>query len=186
MKASSSARVGLALVSFGLAAATKLADAAPEDSRPTTCMTRLQVVAGDTEAHCAAEMRDEVDRLHRSGLLDAEPVVAVRANGDILRGITTVTLVGGHGHVTVSDGVLSCSGDYSSDDRSTVMSFPFQCTDGRTGIATRTQLFLRQGDGVIRLSDGEAARFAFGCMTSIGNIRTCPVGRAAPALPLAH
>lgn len=179
MPSSWSAGAGLASISFALVASLAVADAAPSDNAPTTCMTRLHVVVGETVEHCAAETRDEVDRLHKNGLLDAEPVVAVRANGDILRGITTVTLVGGHGRVTVSDGALSCSGDYNNDDRSTVMSFPFRCTDGRTGIATRTSLFLHQGNGTVRLSDGETARFAFGCLTRVGDIPTCPVVQAA-------
>jgi hypothetical protein len=89
------------------------------------------------------------------------PVVVIGKDGKILRGTTTASLSGGSFNVT--DGSLSCGGDYDALDTSPTISIPVLCSDGRRGIviATRDNNGL-SGAGTVRLTDGSEATFMFG------------------------
>jgi hypothetical protein len=160
-----------------MSAPTAEADVAALGQPSMTCITRSQVVEGTTREWCAAQHKDEYERLRAEGLADDQPVLVVRANGHVLRGQTTATLVGGHGRVVATDGRLTCGADYKIDASSPVV-IRFRCSDGRTGVAIRASAFPNQGEGTIVMSDGEVAQFAFGCSTRVGDIRTCPVVQA--------
>jgi hypothetical protein len=179
-------------------AAQSTASAAPEDVAPigpdmTTCVTHSQVIEGATREACMSARRAESDRIHAEGLADSEPVLVVSANGQILRGTVSASLIGGRGRVEATDGKLTCAGDYNSDVApSAALAIPIRCTDGRTGVARRTFIavstnvdqglgvVLNRGRGVIRMSDGEDASFAFGCSTHVGEVLTCPIVQAGP------
>ena len=179
-------RAGLTILGMAVAMTASTAAAQiilPPGRAPTECITRLQLLEGTTTEACAAARNDERDRLQAEGLADAAQVLVVTARGQILRGMTTASLTGGRGRVEATDGTLTCLGEYKSDQPSRVIVFPVRCTDGRTGVATRTSFFLDQGEGTIRMSDGEVARFAFGCATFVGDVRTCPVAQAAHINP---
>jgi len=164
-----------------MAADNAAAYGVPPGRTPSECITRSQVVEGTTAEACLAALKEERESLQAKGLVDAEPVLVVTANGQILRGMTTATSTGWHGRVEVTDGKLACSADYSTPPSQT-FSIPFRCTDGRTGVGDRAWFFLGQGEGVIRMSDGETARYAFGCSTRVGDVRTCPVVQAGQPL----
>jgi len=167
----------LGMARGGVAADNAAAYGVPPGRTPTECITRSQVVEGTTGDACLAELKNETDRLRAKGLVDAEPVLVVTATGQILRGMTTATSSGWHGRVEVTDGKLACAGDYSTQPSQKFI-IPFRCSDGRTGVGERAWFFLGQGGGVIRMSDGETARFAFGCSTRVGDFQTCPVVHA--------
>jgi hypothetical protein len=156
-------------------------------AREVLCTTTLHLIEGATPEACAAAVKDELAALHAKGLAAAAPLLVVRANGEVLRGATTATLTGGHGVATASDATLTCHSDYDSDASWRTTDIRFACSDGRTGVAKRTSSFLDQGEGTLRMSDGEVARFAFGCSTRIDDVRTCPVAPAGqssvPAQP---
>ena len=160
------------------------ADAAEPGPAAVTCITTSQVIEGATPEACGATLKDALDALHAKGLAAAAPLLVVRAHGRILRGETTVTLAGGHGLATATDGDLTCRGDYDGDAPWQMTDILLRCSDGRTGVAKRTSSFLNQGEGTVRMSDGEVARFAFGCSTRVDDLRTCPVvhpGQSASA-----
>ena len=82
--------VGLAIVFLaGPMGASTAQDIAPPCRVPTECLTRLQVIEGMTREACAVARNDELERLHAKGLADAAQILVVRANGQILRGMTT-------------------------------------------------------------------------------------------------
>src|SRR5579863_1463596 len=157
------------------AAAQKLV---PLGRADTTCITRTRVVEGTTSEWCATALKNELDRLHAEGLADAEPVLVATANGRILRGASEATLTG-RGRVAVTDGDLTCRSDYNSNKALPGIAMRIRCSDGRTGVAQRTWIFANQGEGTSRMSDGETARFAFGCSTRLGDVHTCPAVSAA-------
>jgi hypothetical protein len=161
------------------------ADAATPGPAAVTCITTSQVVEGITAEACAAALKADLDALHGKGLAAAAPLLVVRANGQILRGTTTVTLAGGHGLASATDGALTCRGDYDGGAPWPTTDILFRCSDGRTGVAKRTSSFLNQGEGTVLMSDGEVSRFAFGCSTRVDDLRTCPVvhaGQSASAV----
>ena len=63
----------------------------------------------------------------------------------------------------MTDGDLTCGGNYDSLDQSTTISMPVLCSDGRRGIviATRDDSG-RSGSGNVRMDDGTEATFMFG------------------------
>jgi hypothetical protein len=95
------------------------------------------------------------------GCAITEPVVVIDKTGRTLRGTTTASLSGGSFNVT--DGKLSCGGDYDALDTSSTISMPVLCSDGRRGIiiATRDNSGL-SGAGTARMTDGSEATFMFG------------------------
>jgi len=90
-----------------------------------------------------------------------EPVVVISQNGETLRGTTRASVFGGA--FSVTDGILTCAGNYNAMDPSITISMPVTCSDGRRGIviATRDASGL-SGSGTVRLSDGSTATFLFG------------------------
>jgi hypothetical protein len=114
---------------------------------------------GDTRAGAQQGARDEgsVLPLGRSGYRR----LCHNWGGLILRGTTTASLSGGSFNVT--DGKLSCGGNYDALDTSPTISMPVLCSDGRRGIiiATRDKSGL-SGAGTARMTDGSEATFMFG------------------------
>jgi hypothetical protein len=88
-------------------------------------------------------------------------VVSKDIPGGILRGTTTASMSGGS--FSVSNGTLSCGGDYNAVDRSPTISIPVLCNDGRKGIiiATRDNSGM-SGGGHFTLNDGTTGDFMFG------------------------
>ena len=92
-----------------------------------------------------------------------EPVAVVSKDipGGIMRGTTTASLSGGS--FTVSNGELTCGGDYNSLDQSPTISIPILCSDGRKGIVTATRDYSgTSGGGQFTLNDGATGDFMFG------------------------
>jgi hypothetical protein len=92
-----------------------------------------------------------------------EPVAVVSKDipGGIMRGTTTASLSGGS--FSVSNGELTCGGDYNSLDQSPTISIPILCSDGRKGIVTATRDYSgTSGGGHFTLNDGATGDFMFG------------------------
>ena len=98
-----------------------------------------------------------------AGCAVTEPVAVVSNGipGGIMRGTTTASLSGGSFNVT--NGSLSCGGDYNAIDTSPTISIPALCSDGRQGIviATRDASGM-SGGGHFTLNDGTTGDFMFG------------------------
>lgn len=92
-----------------------------------------------------------------------EPVAVISKDipGGIMRGTTTASLSGGS--FSVSNGTLSCGGDYNALDQSPTISIPVLCNDGRKGIITATRDYSgTSGGGHFTLTDGTTGDFMFG------------------------
>jgi hypothetical protein len=88
-------------------------------------------------------------------------VVSKGIPGGVLRGTTTASLSGGS--FNVSNGTLSCGGDYNDLDTSPTISIPVLCNDGRKGIITATRDYSgMSGGGHFTLNDGTTGDFMFG------------------------
>lgn len=90
-----------------------------------------------------------------------QPAVVISKSGQVLRGTAMGSLAGGT--FTVSNGSLTCGGNYDAVDTSPTISTAVTCSDGRRGIviATRDNSGLA-GAGTVRMTDGEEATFMFG------------------------
>jgi hypothetical protein len=98
-----------------------------------------------------------------AGCAVTEPVAVVSKGipGGIMRGTTTASLSGGS--FSVSNGSLSCGGDYNALDTSPTISIPVLCSDGRKGIVTATRDSSgMSGGGNFALNDGTTGDFMFG------------------------
>ena len=91
-----------------------------------------------------------------------EPVVVIGKNGQTLRGTTTGRM-NGDGSFSVTDGQLTCSGNYDSLSHEITLNAQVLCSDGRKGIvvSTRESSGLA-GHGTVRLNDGSDWTFIFG------------------------
>jgi len=89
------------------------------------------------------------------------PVAAISDDGQIMRGSATATMESGS--YSLSDGKVTCSGNYDPLDPSMTIPLSILCSDGRTGVgsATRTSNGL-SGSGQFSMSDGSQWRFIFG------------------------
>jgi hypothetical protein len=67
------------------------------------------------------------------------------------------------GSFVVTDGKLTCSGNYDAWDMSVTITMQVLCTDGRKGfiVATR-EASGTSGHGTVHLNDGSTADFVFG------------------------
>lgn len=98
-----------------------------------------------------------------SGCAVTEPVAVISKGipGGVMRGSATASLSGGS--FNVSNGSLSCGGDYNALDQSPTISIPLLCNDGRKGIVTATRDYSgTSGGGHFTLSDGTTGDFIFG------------------------
>lgn len=98
-----------------------------------------------------------------AGCAITEPVAVVSKGipGGIMRGTTTASVSGGS--FSVSNGSLSCGGDYNALDTSPTISIPVLCNDGRKGIITATRDNSgMSGGGHFTLNDGTTGDFMFG------------------------
>jgi hypothetical protein len=98
-----------------------------------------------------------------AGCAVTEPVAVVSKgiSGGVMRGTTTASLSGGS--FSVSNGSLTCGGDYTALDTSLTISIPLLCTDGRKGIITATRDNSgMSGGGHFTLNDGTTGDFMFG------------------------
>lgn len=89
------------------------------------------------------------------------PVAVVAPTGEVLKGSATGYLTGGTFEVT--DGTLTCSGNYNPATGRPTVEVAVVCSDGRKGIgvADRGPDGL-SGSGVINLNDGSVVRFIYG------------------------
>jgi hypothetical protein len=97
------------------------------------------------------------------GCAVTEPVAVVSKGipGGIMRGTTTAALSGGS--FSVTNGMLSCGGDYNALDQSPTISIPVLCNDGRKGIITVTRDYSgTSGGGHFTLTDVTTGDFLFG------------------------
>jgi hypothetical protein len=98
-----------------------------------------------------------------AGCSTTEPVAVVGKGvpGGIVLGTATASLAGGS--FNVSNGVLSCGGDYNALDMSPTITIPLLCNDGRKGIiiATRDNSGI-SGGGHFTLNDRTTDDFIFG------------------------
>ncbi len=98
-----------------------------------------------------------------AGCAVTEPVAVISNGipGGIMRGTTTASLSGGS--FSVTNGTLSCGGDYNALDQSPTISSPVLCNDGRKGIITATRDYSgMSGGGHFTLTDGTTGDFMFG------------------------
>jgi len=91
-----------------------------------------------------------------------EPVVVIGKNGQTLRGTATGRM-NGDGSFSVTDGQLTCGGNYNSLSMETTINAQVLCSDGRKGIviSTRESSGLA-GHGTVKLNDGSQWTFIFG------------------------
>jgi hypothetical protein len=98
-----------------------------------------------------------------AGCAITEPVAVVSKGipGGIMRGTATASVSGGS--FSVTNGALTCGGDYNAFDTSPTISIPVLCSDGRKGIviATRDNSGM-SGGGHFTLNDGTTGDFMFG------------------------
>jgi phage-related tail fiber protein len=89
------------------------------------------------------------------------PVVVIIPKGQVLRGTSTATLSGGS--FLVTDGVLTCTGNYNSMDTSPTITMQTLCSDGRKGFIVSTrEASGSSGHGQVHLNDGTSGEFVFG------------------------
>jgi hypothetical protein len=90
-----------------------------------------------------------------------EPVVVIGKDGQTLKGTATGALSGGS--FSVTDGHLTCRGNYDSMSTSASISMQVLCSDGRKGIVTSTREASGvAGHGTVKLNDGSEWTFIFG------------------------
>ena len=78
-----------------------------------------------------------------------------------MRGQATATMEAGS--YTLTDGRVTCSGNYDPFDMSLTIPLSILCNDGRTGIGAATRTADGQsGSGQFSMSDGSQWRFVFG------------------------
>jgi hypothetical protein len=91
-----------------------------------------------------------------------EPVVVIGKNGQTLRGTATARM-NGDGSFSVTDGQLTCGGNYDSLSREVTINAQVLCSDGRKGIVISSRASSgRGGHGTVRLNDGSDWTFIFG------------------------
>jgi hypothetical protein len=91
-----------------------------------------------------------------------EPVVVIGKDGQTLRGTATGRITG-DGSFSVTDGQLTCSGNYNSMSREVTINAQVLCSDGRKGIVTSTRESSGMaGHGTVKLNDGSDWTFIFG------------------------
>ena len=91
-----------------------------------------------------------------------EPVVVIGKNGQTLRGTATGRM-NGDGSFSVTDGQLTCGGNYNSLSMETTINAQVLCSDGRKGIVISSRASSgRGGHGTVRLNDGSDWTFIFG------------------------
>ncbi|MGB7972740.1 MAG: hypothetical protein WCF81_00020 [Roseiarcus sp.] len=98
-----------------------------------------------------------------AGCAVTEPVAVISKGipGGVMRGTTTASLSGGS--FSVTNGTLSCGGDYNALDQSPTISIPVLCSDGRKGIILATRDYSgTSGGGHFTLNDGTTGDFMFG------------------------
>ena len=92
-------------------------------------------------------------------------VVSTAFPGGVLRG--TLTATSGLSSFKVSDGTLSCGGDYDAHNVSPTISIPIRCSDGRKGVMIVVrENGGRSGGGYFTLNDGSLGDFIFGAQAS--------------------
>lgn len=91
-----------------------------------------------------------------------QPVVAIDNNGRVLKGTATAR-ADGQGSYTMTNGKVTCTGNYNAYDTSVTIPLSILCDNGMTGIgsATRTASGM-SGSGTFTSSDGATWRFVFG------------------------
>ena len=91
-----------------------------------------------------------------------EPLVVIGKDGQTLKGITTARM-SGHGRFTVTDGKLTCGGNYNSLNTEVTINIPVLCSDGREGFAVVTRESNGvAGHGMVKMNDGSEWSFIFG------------------------
>ncbi len=107
-------------------------------------------------------------------------------DGKMLVGTTTASLSAGTFEVAAADNSLECSGNYDQYSTARILTAPFTCSDGRTGVMSvlRTP-DLRAGTGNATLSDGTQARVSFGRLAgaTYAALSTDPTSALASTLP---
>ena len=90
------------------------------------------------------------------------PVAAIDNRGHIVKGTATAK-PDGHGMYTLSDGKITCTGNYNAYDLSQTIPLSILCDNGMTGIGSATRTADgRSGSGTFTTSDGRQWRFVFG------------------------
>jgi hypothetical protein len=91
-----------------------------------------------------------------------EPVLVIGKDGQTLKGTSTAR-ISGNGSFTVTDGKLTCGGNYNSVSGEITINIPVLCSDGRKGFAvvTRESSGL-SGHGTVKMNDGSDWSFIFG------------------------
>lgn len=101
----------------------------------------------------------------------SRPVLLTIGNNLIMRGTTTADLTAARGLFEVTDGKVTCSGDY---DQWTVgapqLTVDFTCTDGGKGVAivNRSPGGGLNGAGTLQMSDGRKGTFVYGDAAAAG------------------
>jgi len=91
-----------------------------------------------------------------------EPVVVIGKNGQTLRGTSTARM-NGNGSFSVTDGPLTCGGNYNSLSMETTINAQVLCSDGRKGFAIITRESSGvAGHGTVKMNDGSEWTFIFG------------------------
>lgn len=89
------------------------------------------------------------------------PVAVIDKDGRVLTGSATASLSGSS--FQVSDGELTCSGNYDGLNTSVTITMNVACSDGRKGFVTAHREASGQaGSGTVTLNDGYTANFVFG------------------------
>ena len=91
-----------------------------------------------------------------------EPVVVIGKDGQMLKGTSTARM-NGNGSFTVTDGKLTCGGNYNSISGEMTINIPVFCSDGRKGFAVVTRESSGvAGHGTVKMTDGSEWSFIFG------------------------
>ena len=89
------------------------------------------------------------------------PVAVIGEDGRLLTGTATASTT--NSHFQVSDGKLTCSGNYDGLNTSATINMPVVCSDGRKGFVTaHREAGGMAGNGTVTLTDGYKADFLFG------------------------
>ncbi|MTI17256.1 hypothetical protein E1162_08370 [Rhodobacteraceae bacterium RKSG542] len=95
-----------------------------------------------------------------SGCAVSSPVTVIGQDGRVLKGTNSSHFA--DGKFVVSDGKLTCTGEYPALNSSKTISAPVTCNDGRHGIVRAFKDTPTTGSGTVRLEDGYEADFLFG------------------------
>lgn len=95
-----------------------------------------------------------------SGCSTTIPVAVIGKDGRTATGYNTVNLI--EGYFSITDGKITCGGNYNPFQVSKTISMSVLCSDGRKGIVRATRDTAFSGSGLFILNDGYKGDFIYG------------------------